>query len=822
MIARMLTLSVLLSAVLFVNPGCGKSEPTSAKADTSIPLEGSAVSKPKQLVGAWMAVSDGQLSGVEFLKDDQAMLTSANGGTLTLTYSLLDDGRVSLVNPQGQTTIYTTTLSGDTLELASGQPRVGVQRFERLPKGQTLTQGIAAREAVLVERMKQRITALQSTLLKGDVVLSSGDGDDAWVMALRFTDPGSSLDGEMVFDSFKGKTNALSPVLVLPFRAETSAAGQRSDTINIQFQVAPPTEPRGQDRVRGTVRLTMSGDPKNQSIGGEATFTSLWPSPRPVSLSNDSKAYKATLAKLDAQRAHVKQEIDTMRAFLGGRSVFTGQRVVNGTPDPEPARLLIERNEQDNGYNAIVTSGNRVDQPGTAAIEMLLDRAALYVVTPWGEQWRLQTTDADGVLDGLWRPNARADFISYGTVKLDRESLMSAQEVSAERAAIAEYLTQGLSTPQRFVGFVERKFGATNITRWPVSVEVQVNDEGAASGAAWMIAQQGGVTLAGRMDKGSANLESNSVMENSVDFGSFASQRWRLDFAGLKPRPTFMGQLTGTRQGGGRVVLTAATEEFLSEECERLIEALSGRSYTSRKTNTSTVRDEQTNFHFSMESDGRVTAEIHGQGDLWRAVPPAIFTGSITDDHGMPVLKGSVAPAPDPDRGGGQDYEPFEIMLCAVEADGIVRLTGSTAPGPGNQSWFILEPMAENAIAEPSPIHAVRLAALRAGASAKPERFTHPQPGDEALFIVTINERDRGGQLFYADGRYTHRNSIAAAAIHAGLAQPGETAIFRLTYAPPFTSVVEPVEQNGVTSSKGTFRADNPLPSFTIERLAVD
>lgn len=86
--------------------------------------------------------------------------------------------------------------------------------------------------------------------------------------------------------------------------------------------------------------------------------------------------------------------------------------------------------------------------------------------------------------------------------------------------------------------------------------------------------------------------------------------------------------------------------------------------------------------------------------------------------------------------------------------------------------------------------------------------------------IVTITERDaKIGQLFYAEGRYTHRNSVPAAAIHAGLASPGETAILRLTYAEPFTQPVEPIEQHGVTSQRANYRDNNPLPSFTVERV---
>lgn len=823
-LTRALTLAAAASLLL---PACGKSESAPAPSDTTAPLaQGRSVSRPNQIQGTWMAITQGDLAGIEFLKDNQAMLTGTGGlnrGTRTLTYNIIDDGRLSLVDPQGITTVYRTIVSGDVLELNNENSGATPQRFQRVPEGQTLAQAAQAHEARMVEEMQQRILALQAMLTKGGAVLAPQNPDASWTIALEFEDLAYSLNGRMILDERPGRPDPLSPVLVLPFQADTSAADRQSSRINIVFNVGQATEPAGvaARNTGGPVRLTVEGPVDKPTIAGSLHFRHLASDPIPVQLRLDPDAHAATLAALEHQRAAVTRAVDAMRETLGGRSTYTGLRTVLGNPNGEPVALTIEYNEPLRRYDALITTGNRIDQAALGAIDVLMGQAALYIVTPWGEQWRLQNGDEPGMLFGPWRPSANADFLSHGSIELTPQRRWTAEEVTAERAAIQNYLSEGLASPQRFVGFVERAFGATNVTRWPVSLELQTAPDNSVTGSVWMIAQHGGVALGGTRADRQFTLTSGETLPDSVDFGSYASQRWQLEFTALDPVPTFVAQLTGTRLGGGSAVLTPATPEAFNEQRDRLLTALTDTAYASRTTDTSTVRDDGNFYVFTPDpATGRVTGEILGNNSKWTLVPPALFNGAIVDDHGMPVLKGVVTPAPDPARGNGQDGQPFDIALAVVDIDGVLHLTGSTAPiARRNQDWFLLTPTTEPI--EMDDARRTRLAALKVGASAVIP--TDPMPGDQVTLIINVTDRDANvGQLFYADGKYTHRNSVPAAAIHAGLAAVGEMCVVRLTYGPPFTEPVTPVEQHGVTSQRANFRENNPLPTFTIERIPLD
>ena len=821
---------VALVAAALVLHACGKKEEPSASsgaAPAEQPVQGRSVSRPNQIQGAWMATTAGDLDGVEFLKDNQAMLTRAGGrGTVTLSSNILDDGRLSLTNPQGVTTLYRTTISGDTLELVP-ENAGAAQRFARIKPGQTLAEAIREHEQKMLEEMRQRILALRELVRHQDAVLVPDPGQGVeWQLALKIDNPDASLNGTLVFIEQPGKVTPLAPARAMPLRADTAPGDPRAGTVAVNMQAAPPAtvfDGGGVGDAQGPIRLTISGPVDKPVVAGTAHFAGLAPGPVRVTLQRDADAHRAAV---EAQRAHwagVEAEVERLASFLGGRSVFAGARTQPGAED-RPVRLVIERAEA-GGLSAIVTDPAGREQPAQAGIDLVLGVAALYVTTPWGEQWRLQTAAGADTLEGLWRPNARAEFLGHGSVSLGLERRWTREEVAAERAAIERFLTQDLRSPQRFVGFVERRHGAVNAARWPVSVEIQNDGSGALTGSAWIVSHRGGVTLQGTLAGRTANLAAQQVLPDSVDFARLATQRWQLELAGIDPVATFAGRMSSNMGGGGEVVLERVTPESSARLRERLVEALTRARYAARTADTSSVRDEQVFFVFDRvdEASGRVSGRILGDGSKWRSAPPADFEGDIVDEHGVPLLRLTVRGAPDPARGRGETPDPFTLELAAFELDGVLRLTGSTPPGPGNQDWITLDPIPSDADIPMDPARSVRLAALRLGASAVPARFSSPSPGDEMLVLVSITERDaRVGQLFYADGRYTHGNSVESAALHAGLARPGELGVFRLTFHEPFTEPVEAHEANGVTTQRGTFRANNTVPTFRIERVAID
>lgn len=819
----------LVLALALALPGCGggKEDAAAKIADMSTPMEGRSVSKADQVRGAWMAVSDGNLDGIEFLKDSRAILSLTRGvGALTVSYSLLDDGRISLVNPSGETTVVGATVSGETLELSPEQSHlVSRQRFQRVPKGQSLTEAIRAHEERMLARMERRAEALQAVLSRGDAVLTPEDGAPVeWVVALEFDGPGGELSGRAVFQE-RERSDALSPVRVLPVRGQAQPGSPRDDTLRVRLDLGPASEPEGQERVAGRVELIVRGDLDKPEITGTAHLSQLWPQPVPVTLHGDRARHGAVAARLAEQRAAIAAEIDAMRAFLGARTALSGHRTSTAGQPREPVALMIEYNPAARQYDARITASGRTDQAGVAAVQTLLGRAALYVATPWGEQWRLQRAGDDGLLQGPWRPSARADFLTHGAVELTIDRRWTEGEVAAERAAVERFLTEDLASPQRFTGFVERRHGAVNAARWPVSVEFQSDGSGGLTGSAWIVSHAGGATLQGRLTGRSATLTAEAALPASADPRRVANQRWELELTGLDPLPAFEGRLSANPGGGGPVVLTQVTPESAGRDRDRLVRALTSARYAMRTADTSSVRDEQVFFVFDDVDapSGRVSGRLLGDGSKWRNAPPGLFDGEIVDDHGVPVLRLTVRGAPDPARGNGDAPAPFTLDLCAFDGeDGVVRLTGSTPPGPGNQDWVTLDPIPEDAAIPMDPARAVRLAALRMGASATPARFAKPGPGDEMLVVVSITERDLAGRLHHADGRYAHGDSVEAAAVHAGVATPGEVVILRLAFHEPFTEPVEAHERNGVTTRKANFRPDNQTPTFRVERVAAE
>lgn len=824
-LSRPLVALALVPVLLLAS--CGKNPEVPSPAASSAPLEGRSVSKPSQIVAAWMAVQDGPLDGIEFLKDGKAMLTAPRAGTVTIPYTLLDDGRVSLVDAMGRTNLYRTTLAGDTLELTPEQTGEKAQRFQRVSDGQTLAQAIAAHEALMMADMEQRIRKLRDLLVKGEIVIAGTEGDDRWVMAMTFDSPNHSLDGSLVLDTpVAGRNDALNPIRVLPVQAETRPISRRTNRVQIVLSAGPATEPHNQQDVSGQIVLTIDGPIDKPSITGEANFPTLWPGPRPVTLSRNQDLHAAAMKKLADQRAAIAAEIARMESFLGGRAEFAGQRTALGGASPEAVRLLVERNEQGPGYTAVVTAPNRPEQASPATIDLVIGEAALYITTPLGEQWRLQTTDSPDTMGGLWRPNNRTDFISHGNLALNLQRRWTTEEVTAERAAIQRFLTEDLRTPRRFIGFAERRFGNTNSVRWPVAIEIQSQSDTAITGTGWMIAHRDGVALTGTRSGRSFTLQGNASLPGSNDPRQTDAQSWQLQLSGIDPLPILLGQGSRNRHGGGPAMLTLATPEHTAALREQLVTALTSARYTARTADTSSFRDEQMYFVFDTvdAAAGKVAGRLIGDGSKWNngGAPPALFEGDIVEERSMPLLRLTVRGAPDPARGGGKDYEPFTLELAAFELDGTLHLTGSTPPGPGNQDWLTLDPLPADFVIPMDPMRETRLAALRLGAVAERITYLDRKTGEVGLVFIQITDRDaKVGQIFHADGRYHHGNSVAAAAIHAGLASPGEVGVFRLTFQEPFTAPVEASERNGVTSQRANFRADNTVPTFRIERVAL-
>ena len=824
-LVRMRFLRVCAAAALVLAlSACGN---TSEDDAASAPLKGSAVSNVKKLHGRWMAISDAGPDGLEFLEDGQMLATEA-GRTHALAYQLLEGGRLSLDAGQRRISLFRTTLAGSVLELA---PENGdtPQRFRRLDKGETLAEAMQEHERQRQADMEQRVRALQALIEKGEVTLVSDvdPGLGVWRMALHPDHPEHLTafleSGRIVFDAMSQKDayDPLTPVRVLPFHGRAAPAGRRSNEIELTLRLDNPIEPANQNKGAGTITLHLSGPLDRQTVKGVARLPGMSAlNEVPLTLARNPKVHAVVSGKLEQQRKHITAEVQRMREVLGGRSSYSGQRTESRTGQTQDVSLMLEYDIDAKRYDAELSIGKRVDPSARAGIDMLLGEAALYVITSWGEQWRLSTGETDGQLSGLWRPNVRTDFISHGEVELQQTQRISEVQLADERAAIERFVTQTLRTPTAFSGFMERDRGDRS-EHWPLWLELSTAENGRVSGRAWLLSERQGTALEGEVSGKRFTLRSTTPMEGSV--GQLLRQNWQFEIAGIEPEPLLLGQLsasTGIRGGNGRIELrpVVAEDTLRREQLEALRDA---------RFRVVDERMEQAAW-FRIQADpasGRIGGDVVG-ADLTRrrpsALPPGLINGQWRYEHGHGLLQLSVDGSPLPANGGGRESQRFEYSLAITgrnEHGPLLR--GWETPQAGSINWISLDPVPATEAIDVSEEQRVRLAAQKLGAVIKPP--ARPQPGEEVLLLVQATERDaRVGQIYHADGRYSHGNSPARAALHAGAMQVGETAVLRLRYGPPFTAPTAADERNGISSQRSHFKPNNSAPTFTIERVKLE
>ena len=770
-----------------------------------------------------MRVSPGPILGFEFLKESEVLATVGSlQGTVTLGYSLLDGGRLSLVAPGGATTVFGTTLSDDVLELRreSGSLGADVQRFRRIESGTTLAAAIQAHAAELQAMRERREAAVRELLSAGDLVVAkAGETGPPAVIALRVDSVQPQLSGTAVMDEDPARDDLLAPVRVHPFSGSITPMDEVTDRLRIQINIQPAVAPPGQQDANGRLLLVADGPVDQPSLKGTAQFPKSWMGEADVELTRARGRHADAVAKLEKQEQARREAIARVTDPLGGRAELTGRRTAqSGAAD---LAITLERVGETNTYQAVATVGPQEGLTARGAVEAVLGQGVLFVELPNGEQWRLELDKSGRTLTGRWRPNTRAEFIGHGEITLSLDRVWSAAEVAAERAAIQQFLTVAMKKPTAFVGHIEAG-RAGDIERWPVWAELQVADDNTVSGKAWLLGQGVGVSLAGRLSGDTLQFTSTGTLPGSANTRSFASQRWQTSLKRIDPHPRLTGTMSATPGGQGAVELVPVAHSDVAAARKALSEAVDGRTFVVVNT-TISRKPEPSYFRFKIDGDtGAVSGDVVGAdltGSRPSALPPGLITGTFAEEHGHAVLRLVVEGSPEPIR--SRAGKRFEFTLTAFPSkDGLV-FTGWDPPGLGNQVWLQLTPAADDAAIVVSDEQRLRLAAQRLGATIEPP--DKPAVGDQALVLVHATERHaRVGQIFTAGGRYSHGNSLATAALHAGVMKPDETAVLRLTYHAPFVEPTVVNEQNGVSSQRGTFRPNNTVPTFTLERVQVD
>ncbi|HEX7037296.1 MAG TPA: hypothetical protein VF210_16105 [Pseudomonadales bacterium] len=807
-------LSTLLAA--FGLSGCGGGADDSSAADG--PIEGRPVSKANELVGTWMRVSSGDLLGLEFLEDGKALVTSDMGDTVTLGYSLLDGGRLNLIGLGGASTVFETRRAGDVLELT---PEMAMQdegqRFRRVPEGTTLAAALRQHAEQIAAEQQRRREGLEQMLAAGDLVIVGAENGPAAVLSLALDHVVPQIGGSAVMDDDPERDDPLRPVRAHPLAGTIAPLDDVTNRLQVTLDVQPAVEPSGQQDIRGRITLVADGPLDRSRLTGTATFPGTQAN-GPVVLESDARRHGQTLARLEEQREARARALAKVSDPLGGRVILTGRKTGLGGADPQPVELTLER--QADRYTGTATVASRQLTGVTGGLDLVIGQGALYVMLPTGEQWRLQPDEDGRVFSGPWRPHARADFLGHGEVRLTIERAWTEAQVAAEREAIERFLGEELQKPTRFVGFVRSQVGSNPVQYWPVSLELSIGAGGSAAGQAWLPGQNVGLQLSGHRAGNSIALSSTGVLEGSTNDRGLMQQRWQLAVAGMDPEPRLAGNLSSPLGAGGALTLAPMPADGAAAR-QRLLDALRAAPFLAINTRISR-NPEPAYFRFQVESGGKIAGDVVG-GDLTgsrpSALPPGLIAGELVEDRGFTLMKVTISGSHNPER--GREGVPFDYTFAGVPDDehGLI-LTGWDKPNPGFQTWMTLTPAPDASITLIEE-QRIRLAAQRLGAALQPPK--QPKPGEKALVVVHATERDkRVGQIFHADGRYSHGNTLATAALHAGAMQPDEIAVLRLTYHAPFTSPTTQVERNGVTSARSNFRENNTVPSFSIERVNLD
>ncbi len=817
--------------------GCGSEE--NGGSGEAVILAGGPVRNASELTGAWVRTTEGSFAGLEFTEDGQVLAQRSAGagrpqGTTVYRYSLLEGGRLSLIDAANRATVFSTIREGERLEIQP-EARVGtdlqptVQQFRKLGRGQTIVAALQEEAEKREAALEARLTALIPLLEADDLVLvrTDSEGPEA-VIAVRFDHWQPQIAGRALADENPAKDDILRPVSIHPLTGRIEPLDSVSDRIKIFLAIQGATSPQADANYTGHAEFIVDGPIREvTSLKGSLVLTKAWLGTADYELRQDSKRHQAVVAHHQSQSDARQAARQVVADRLGGRIQLSGHKTTSGRQNnPEAVALFLERQEDPNNlhtYAGRVRIGN-VEQPVTGVIDLLLGEGALYLNFQRGEQWRLGLAENDRQLTGVWRPHQRTDFISHGDVALTIDSMISMEKLATERAAMTAFLTTGLRTPVQFSGFALDRKSASGGSRWPIFVELMKREDGTANAQVWFLADGIGVTLDCHPHNASFNFQGNTTLEGSapIGVGVFGRHALEIELTGIDPDPRFEGRVVSGMNSAETMVLLPVKSALSASNRARLIDALSDKTYVLRKTDTSRPEEENTFLTLHTDPSGTtITGELLGDGrGLWRPdYPPGLVSGKIVEDRGHVLLHLVLDSCPHPTLRGGRESQRTQAVIAVDLTGETVTFQGWTVPERGNRDWFTLLPLsAEHTVTATLEQH-VQMEAQRIGAVVTVPRS--PAPGDEVLLLIHATERDLRGRI-YTDGKhYSHGNPISTAALHAGLLQPGETCIVRVRYGEPFRAPVEAIEQNGVTPSRGNFRANNTVPSFALERLSL-
>lgn len=665
-------LVVFVCAGLFGCGGSSSSPPPASSSSTTTadtPLKGKDLGKSSQLVGTWLAQTEGDFLGFEFMKDGKVLATHAmqaalmgTGSGVMLTYSVLDGGRLSLTAPDGQTQVFSTTISGDTMELTGTMvfSGAGSQRFRKLKAGQTLEQAIEEQAAEQAKIATERFNTVQAYMKQPGLVIVCTNNTPGQPVSIAIAPPDEKGAQQAYHDDQP-------PHLDQIYLAADIGQSAEKAVLNVTFgqQLVPaPT----QQSYNSTIPFEITGDPKHPKAVAKVNYGG---ASYDLEIRQDEKLYKDIVGRFNTEQARIEALKQPLIDLLKDYAVLEGDSYSEypNYTRPNTVRIVLLRDAASGNYagESVLIDGMRGGAsplPNTTAQVTVIDDKPMLMVDCYNRQYQLSLDAATGKLTGGWfyqnNPNG---YVAEVSILEAMDNAARQQKHAAQRKALAS-----LSPSTPMIGLVNHR-GTFLPQPGPVALALAVGADGKVTGTASfsqvlvVVDVQGQIadTIAGpQLELQFGGMREEGSIHSGNLANSLRNQRWSYRVAD----DGSAGPLSLT---DGSLVLTAATDTYKADLHKQFVDAVTkGLTMQIRNPDYGPAEPKQV-FKFTIDAEGKIIGAAQGAGKPFH--PQSSATGELQDWNGMPMIVMQIADPP-PAKQGAFWRTYTSPVLAMPTADG--------------------------------------------------------------------------------------------------------------------------------------------------------
>ncbi len=623
----------LLSAML---GACGGGTPEAV--DPTKPIEGREIRKAGELEGVWLALNEGGFLGIEFMDDGRAIGTLYSSAFESVTpamydYSVLDDGRLVLVGASGVgQEVFTTTIDGDQLELKGF---VNSQHFMRLPKGQTLEQGIEEQSKLREAEYEKRYQVVNEMLRQDDLVIvpATPSPNAPPAMALQLTATGS---GQAWYEA--------DPPHLDTIDTQIDADRRNQPTVQVNFgqQIRPATS---QQSGGGSITFVLSGEWENPTLTSQVDYDG---QALELALRRDRGRHAAIVEQFDKEMARLDALRKPVTDLLNEFAVLDVS-LSSDNPGSYPRgyldHLVLTLDAETGMYSggSVVTtldSGAQVQFPSISGEVALADNGVplLIIRTPVRQY---QLTPDGNKFTGAWFHNNYPDgYAAEAAIVSASDAATQKHQGDKQREALL-----ALDGSVAFFGFVNHMptfdHGATALTRLTVTAQ----PDGTFSAEARFPVIDGAERMTGTivdvLDQGpmlELRFADFSIAGQPNNFGNpLRNQIWMLKVTETSPGSrTLSGH--GINLGPGELEFKEMSDKWRGEQKRAVIAALTAGADFAWLI----PADEGAITHLRLDpASNKVTGQLAAGGPAMAGYVGVPYDGELGEIDGFPVVRAS-------------------------------------------------------------------------------------------------------------------------------------------------------------------------------------